>query len=163
MQVTIQNNKYDLEFDKQGITVNGELIPAEISELSKNTYQVLLNNQSMIIKVLAHDSTKKEYEVKFNGKKASASFKDPMDVLLAKLGIDSSQGTKMKNLKAPMPGLILEIKVKEGDQVNKGDQLLVLEAMKMENVIKSVGEGVIKKVVVKKGDSVDKGQILLEF
>jgi len=62
-----------------------------------------------------------------------------------------------------MPGLIIDLKIKAGDTVKSGDQLLILEAMKMENIIKSPGDGIVKFIKVKKGDSVEKGQVLLEF
>jgi biotin carboxyl carrier protein len=62
-----------------------------------------------------------------------------------------------------MPGLIIDLKVKAGDAVKPGDQLLILEAMKMENILKSQGEGTVKTVKVNKGDTVEKGQVLIEF
>jgi biotin carboxyl carrier protein len=62
-----------------------------------------------------------------------------------------------------MPGLIIDLKVNQGDIVKAGDTLLILEAMKMENIIKSTGEGTVKNVKVKKGDSVEKNQVLIEF
>jgi biotin carboxyl carrier protein len=69
----------------------------------------------------------------------------------------------MNQLKAPMPGLVIEYFVKEGDEVQAGDKLMILEAMKMENVIKATGEGKIKKLVVTKGNTVEKNQLLIEF
>jgi biotin carboxyl carrier protein len=79
------------------------------------------------------------------------------------MGMSSATANKVNNIKAPMPGLIINLKVAEGDTVKAGDQLLILEAMKMENILKSPGDGVIKKIKVKKGDSVEKNQVLIEF
>jgi biotin carboxyl carrier protein len=62
-----------------------------------------------------------------------------------------------------MPGLILEIHVQTGQEVNEDDPLLILEAMKMENVITSPRDGIIKSITVKKGETVDKNQLLIEF
>jgi biotin carboxyl carrier protein len=62
-----------------------------------------------------------------------------------------------------MPGMVLDVKVTEGDAVKKGDALLVLEAMKMENIIRSTGAGVVKKIHVKKGVAVEKSQVLIRF
>jgi biotin carboxyl carrier protein len=84
-------------------------------------------------------------------------------LLLEKLGMNNAASGKVNNIKAPMPGLIIELKVKTGDTVKAGDQLLILEAMKMENILKSPGEGVVKSVKVKKGDTVEKNQVLIEF
>ena len=66
-------------------------------------------------------------------------------------------------VKAPMPGLILDVLAKPGQEVKKGDQLMILEAMKMENVLKAQGEGVISGIEVAKGDSVEKNQVLIKF
>ncbi len=62
-----------------------------------------------------------------------------------------------------MPGLIIDLRVKDGDAVMPGDPLLILEAMKMENMIKASAAGIVKSVKVKKGDSVEKNQVLIEF
>jgi biotin carboxyl carrier protein len=62
-----------------------------------------------------------------------------------------------------MPGLVLDVRVKEGDEVKKGDPLLVLEAMKMENILKSPAHAKIKKINVNKGQAVEKNQVLVSF
>jgi biotin carboxyl carrier protein len=79
------------------------------------------------------------------------------------MGINSSASGKVNNLKAPMPGLIIDLKISAGDVVKVGESLLILEAMKMENIIKSPCEGIVRVVKIKKGDSVEKGQVLIEF
>lgn len=75
----------------------------------------------------------------------------------------SISGTATKNVKAPMPGLILEVKVEPGEEVHQHQQLVVIEAMKMENVIKSTADAIIKKVSVRPGMSVEKNDLLIEF
>ena len=70
---------------------------------------------------------------------------------------------KVNNIKAPMPGLVLRTSVAIGDVIKKGDPLLVLEAMKMENVIKAAGDGVVKKINAIERTAVEKGSILIEF
>jgi biotin carboxyl carrier protein len=68
-----------------------------------------------------------------------------------------------KDVRAPMPGLVLEVSVEVGQKVSEGDRLLILEAMKMENSISIQTEAVIKKVLVKKGQPVEKNQVLIEL
>jgi biotin carboxyl carrier protein len=75
----------------------------------------------------------------------------------------SRTAAKVNTVKAPMPGLIIDLRVKAGDTVKEGDPLLVLEAMKMENIIKAHGDGTVKQVKIKKGDSVEKNQVLIDF
>ena len=69
----------------------------------------------------------------------------------------------INDIKAPMPGLILEVNVEEGAEVQEGDYLLVLEAMKMENTLTAPRDGVVKSVSIKKGETVEKNQLLIEM
>ena len=62
-----------------------------------------------------------------------------------------------------MPGLIIELKVKDGDVVKQHDPLLILKAMKMENIIKSPVDGVIKAIRIKTGDKLEKDQVMISF
>jgi biotin carboxyl carrier protein len=79
------------------------------------------------------------------------------------MGMNSSVSGILKEIKAPMPGLILDLKVAPGDLVKKGDVVLILEAMKMENSIKSPGDGIVKAVNVSLKQSVEKNQVLIQF
>ena len=77
--------------------------------------------------------------------------------------MDKMLQTKANVVKAPMPGLVLRIIAKEGDTVKKGDGILVLEAMKMENVIKADGDGTIKRICVSEKQAVEKNTLLVEL
>ena len=77
--------------------------------------------------------------------------------------MDSLQSKKISDLKAPMPGLVVEVAVVDGQEVSKGDRLVVLEAMKMENILKAPADAIIKKVNVKKGSTVEKNEMLILF
>ena len=77
------------------------------------------------------------------------------------LGIDAGAEKKINDIKAPMPGLVLKVLVKDGDVIKKGDNLLVLEAMKMENSIKAPADATIKAVKITAGDKVEKNQVMI--
>ena len=62
-----------------------------------------------------------------------------------------------------MPGLVLSIMVEPGDSVKKGEGVMVLEAMKMENIIRTPADGIVKSIDVKKSDAVEKNQVLIKF
>jgi biotin carboxyl carrier protein len=113
--------------------------------------------------IVKTEAASKTVVIKIDGQNYTVELKDKFDVLLEKMGMSQSGVSKVNHIKAPMPGLIIDLKVSVGDRVKTGDHLLVLEAMKMENILKSPGEGVVKKVTVKKGDSVEKGQVLVDF
>jgi biotin carboxyl carrier protein len=87
----------------------------------------------------------------------------PLDELIASLGMDKPKLRKLKQLKAPMPGRVVGVSVTVGQEVNVGDALLTLEAMKMENVLKAEGIGTVKSIAVSPQDVVDKGGLLIEF
>jgi biotin carboxyl carrier protein len=113
--------------------------------------------------VVKVNTEEKTLLLKVNAVKYLLQVKDKYDELLQNLGLDNLSTKKINDVKAPMPGMVLNILVKEGDTVKKGDALLVLEAMKMENILKSPNDGTIRKVVAVKGTAVEKSQLLIQF
>jgi biotin carboxyl carrier protein len=89
--------------------------------------------------------------------------KGELDELIAALGLDKPKVRKLKELQAPMPGRIVQIAVHVGQELHPGDEILSLEAMKMENVLKAEGTGIVKAILVKSDQVVDKGAVLIEF
>ncbi len=157
--------KTELNFNgtKVSGSLNGKTIEADILNTGNREYHLLLNNKSYNILLIKADYDEKKLMVKVNGKKYTLDVKDKYDELLHNLGLDNIAAKKINDVKAPMPGMVLNILVGEGQQVKKGDSLLVLEAMKMENVLKSPTDGTIKKVVALKGTAVEKNQLLIQF
>jgi biotin carboxyl carrier protein len=88
---------------------------------------------------------------------------DQFDELLHQLGMDNLTTATISEIKAPMPGLVLRILASEGQEVQKGGNLLVLEAMKMENIIKAPADVIIKTVKINPGDKVEKNQVMMIF
>jgi biotin carboxyl carrier protein len=113
--------------------------------------------------LLELNTTDKTVSLKINGHIHVVNVKDRFDLLLEKMGMSNVASARVNELKAPMPGLIVGISVQPGDAINKGDSLLILEAMKMENNLKAPGDGTVKMIRVAKGDRVEKGQVLVEF
>lgn len=147
---------------KSGI-INNNPFNWDVSKINERTFHVIKNNKSYNVELLKSNKEEKNFFVKVNGKKFKFEVKDKYDELLKSLGMDNMTITKVANLKAPMPGLVINIAVEVGQTVQKGDTLLILEAMKMENVIKSPTDGVIKSIAVNKGNAVEKNQVLLNF
>jgi biotin carboxyl carrier protein len=109
------------------------------------------------------DAVEKTATLNVNGRIYTLRAEDELDRLLKQLGMSGAGSAKVNNIKAPMPGMILQLLVEAGQTIAKGDSLLILEAMKMENVIKSPGEGIIKHIAVKQGNAVEKNQIMIEL
>lgn len=135
----------------------------DIIQTRDGSFHMLKNDKSYNIELIKFDREEKSLSVKVNGNRYDLIIKDKYDALLHSLGMDNANKAKVENIKAPMPGLVLNILVEEGREVKKGDALLVLEAMKMENILKSPADGTVKKVVVKKGTAVEKNQVLIHF
>lgn len=104
-----------------------------------------------------------EIELLLNQKRVNVNVSSPLDELLKSMGLDNALEVKVTNLSSPMPGLVIKSSVNVGDEVKKGDPLMVLEAMKMENVLKATADVTIDKINVKAGEAVEKGAILIEF
>lgn len=132
-------------------------------ESTTNNFHVLQDNKSVKATILSSDFNTKSYTIKVNNNTYNVNINDALDQQIEALGFEIGASKKVNNIKAPMPGLILEINVKAGDEVKEGDNLLILEAMKMENVLTSPREGVIKSVKVNQGETVDKNSLLIEF
>jgi biotin carboxyl carrier protein len=161
--VSINNSVFEVEKSKDLMSVNGQILEWDIKKTGERHYHVLYQNQSFNLELVSLDVETKTVKLKLNNKPCELKIKDKFDLLLEKLGMNNLQNQTAKEIKAPMPGLIFDIKVKEGDEVKKGDPVLILEAMKMENILKSPGDGTVKKIKIKKGESVEKNQVLIQF
>jgi len=143
------------------LLINGTEAHLDRVKLSTNKYHLLLNNRSVLVEFLGVEEGGKLMSMMIDGVKTQVKITNENDKLLAKLGLDKLTSSKLNQVKAPMPGLVLRIMVKEGDQVKKGEPLLVLEAMKMENVLKAPEDIVIRKIEVSERTAVEKNQVLL--
>lgn len=161
--VSINKEIFKVEKDGEDLLVNGTPLHWDLKKINSTAFHILLNQVSHSVELLHMDPEQKMLTIKLNNKVSSILVKDRFDLLLEKLGMNQKVGTQINDIKAPMPGLILDIRVKVGDSISKGDPLLVLEAMKMENILKSASEGEVKAILVGKGDSVEKNQVLIQF
>lgn len=158
-----KKSAFEVEQSADGLLVDGKPFNWDIVQLTDGYFHILYNNKSYKAEVVNSDRATKTFTLKINNHIQMVEVKDKFDQLLEKLGMSATAGNKVNTIKAPMPGLIIDVKIKAGDTVNMNDPLLILEAMKMENVLKSPGEGIVKSVTIKKGDKVEKNQVLIEF
>ena len=150
------NNKYDF-------TLDGNEKGIDIIEIKDGIFHIIKDNKSYNAEVLKANKEEKTFVIRVNGNKYTVELKDKYDDLLKELGMEMGSSAKVKELKAPMPGLVVDVRVKEGDEVKKGDALVVLQAMKMENILKCPADLVVKKIHVKKDATIEKNQLLISF
>jgi len=151
------NNYFDFDVDSEKIK--------EFDAISHENqkFHILEKSKSYNAQIINQDFNNKTYTISINSNTYIVDIKDDLDALIKEMGFEVGATKKVNNVKAPMPGLILDINVSVGQEVKEDDALLILEAMKMENVITSPRDGIIKSISVSKGAAVDKNQLLIEF
>ena len=163
LQVKSGDASWQIETKQGNLILNGHPFEWDLVQIDANRFHIIKDNVSYNAELVEADYKTKTFTLKINGTLHTVNVKDRFDILLDQMGMSNVNTAKLNDIKAPMPGLVLDIKVKPGDEVKKGDQILILEAMKMENILKSPGDGVVKAIRVNVKDNVEKGQVLLEF
>ncbi|GAA4975543.1 acetyl-CoA carboxylase biotin carboxyl carrier protein subunit [Algibacter aquimarinus] len=151
------NNIFDFDIKTDDISKLDAL------QISESKFHILKQNKSYKAQVIESDFDSKTYQVKINSNIYNVYISSNLDLLIKEMGFTIGATKHINSIKAPMPGLILEINVEVGDEVKENDNLLILEAMKMENVITSPRDGIIKSISVNQSDAVEKNQLLIEF
>jgi len=155
-KVTV-NDAFHFDFEKESVS-KLDAIPTGVNE-----FHVLHQNTPYKAEIISWDFNHKRYTVKVNNTNYTVSIANALDILIKEMGFEIGSAKQVNAIKAPMPGLILEINVVAGQTVKENDNLIILSAMKMENSFLSPRDGVIKSISVSKGDAVEKGQLLIEF
>ena len=137
------NNTFSFDLEKESVS------QLDAVSTEKDKFHILHQNQS--------------YTVKINSNTYAVTISNKLDMLIKEMGFEQGVTKQVNSIKAPMPGLILEIFITAGQIVKENEALLILGAMKMENSFLSPREGMIKSVSVAVGDAVVKGQLLIEF
>jgi biotin carboxyl carrier protein len=161
MEASINDQSFPIQFNESGQPIDKNGNPLDIISIDENRFHVIRDNKTYRIEILKKEG--KVYQLRINDNKYDVTLKDQLDLTMSAMGIDQNAGNVANDLKAPMPGLILDVMVNPGDTISKGQPLLILEAMKMENVIKSPVDGVVSEVLVEKGASVEKNKVLCSF
>ena len=136
---------------------------ADLIRLNENEYHLLQNNRSVRAKILGADAAGKHLQIEVEGQTFEVAIHDELDLKLEQMGFSTTSTKRIREIKAPMPGLVLSVAVQDGQAVKEGDRILILEAMKMENSILIHADATIKRVAVRPGQAVDKGQVLVEL
>lgn len=164
LQVSVNTNEpITVNAANHDLFINDQPAHADIQWQANGQASIIIDNKSYTAQVENIDKENKQIVVKIDGQRYTLDIKEEIDLLLDKMGINLAAMQKVAPLKAPMPGMILKVLVSEGQQVNKGDALLILEAMKMENVLKATATATIKSIKAVEKIAVEKGAILIEM
>lgn len=157
---TVDNQEFIVELNPDNqILVNGQPYTVDVERMAESgVYSLLINNRSVQALV---EEREKMYEVQIMGELYQVEVQDERAYRLAQARGGLAESTGEVTVKSPMPGIILKVLVAEGQTVSKGEQLIILESMKMENELRSPRDGVIQRIAVASGASVEKGQVLL--
>jgi pyruvate carboxylase subunit B len=141
-------------FDQQGAT------PLKVTDLGDGRFAILYGGKSRVVTVEAESA--QGVTLRMLGAKHNVTWKDRQALLLESMGFATAEDEAEREIRAPMPGLVLNILVEVGQSISAGDGLVVLEAMKMENELRAGADGVVERIHVAVGDAVGKDALLIE-
>ena len=150
---------FSSESDQLIIKTDEQELRFEAIQVQPGVYSVLMNNRSFVVGVCPSDANR----VNVNGTPINLELLDAVHLHLRELGWDALQDVKTGLISAQIPGLVTKIFHAVGDKVKEGDPLFLIEAMKMENEIKSPVEGVVKRIGIAEGQTVEKGTNIIEI
>lgn len=161
--VDISNRRYEIELPGPGETVqvkvDGRVVDIDQRWIRDNSISLIIEGITYTVELNHADEA---CRIQVDGQDFNAVVSDERsDAINRLVGVRKSIGSAPGEIKAPMPGLVVKLVVSEGDTVNKGQGVIVVEAMKMENEIQAPIDGKVEKVMVKTGKAVDKGELLL--
>jgi biotin carboxyl carrier protein len=156
----VEDQEYTIIIDRDDqIVVNDRVFNIDFQKLSEGgMLSLLINNRSLEAIVEERDDA---WEVLLQGELYSIQVQDERAYRLAKARGTAAEASGEALVKSPMPGLIVAVPVEQGQAIKKGDQVIILESMKMENELRSPRDGVVLRVHVEQGASVDKDQVLV--
>lgn len=135
----------------------------DLYKQSGNQFHLIHENNSHQADLVDSDFLNRAYSIRVNSNIYNVKIQRPIDEVVHKMGYALRSAKTVDSIKAPMPGIIIDLKVEKGQKVKKGDTLLILEAMKMENAIVSPKDTTIKDVYTIVGETVDKNKLLIDF
>ncbi len=159
----VEQIAYQIARREGQLLINEQVVEPVIHYVDDQFWTIDFKGKTHTVFFQKTDPDKKETVLVINGKRTTVTLETRADQYLKSLGMDKAMVKKMSVLKSPMPGLIHGIQVAEGQSVTTGEPLIILEAMKMENVIKAAGDGVVKRIHVTERSSVEKNQLLISF
>ncbi len=159
-QATVNGTKYEIEINQDGeLFVNGKQRYVDFLSLRETLYSVISETESH--DVLIDNTEENTYQVQLRGRLYSVNVMDERALLLGSRRGGGFTDSGEVSIKSPMPGLVVDVPVSEGDEVTKGQTVVILESMKMQNELKAPREGTVQRIGVEPGQSVEQNKVLV--
>ncbi len=162
-KASVSKKSFEIVNHNHQLFIDGAPLEWDMVQVSKGYFHILINHKSFRAEVVKADPSTKSFALKINGKIYTVELKDKFDLLLEKMGMNNGSSGKANHIKAPMPGLIIDLRVKEGDTGNARGRAADFGSNENGKYDQGFCQSVVKSVKVKKGDSVEKNQVLIEF
>ncbi len=158
--VRVDGEEFEIEIAEDGqVLVNGEPVAVDMVQVpGQNVYSLLVEHHSYEV---AAEEIRDGYEILLLGEQYRAQVEDEFRRRLMAGRERPAPPAGDATVKAPIPGLIVKVEVKEGDEIREGQPLVILEAMKMENEIRAPRPGTVQRVHIRPGQSVEQGEVLI--
>ena len=160
LQVRLGDRAFDLDTSDGAVTLDGQPVEARLERLNPTTVLLVLDGEPHVLTV---ERAGGAATVTLGGHRMEVGLKDETALLLEQFGFDEADGAAEREVRAPMPGLVLRLLVEPGEAVEEGQGLVVLEAMKMENELRAPAAGTIATVHAEPGAAVGKNDLLIEL
>lgn len=158
-KVQLGEDHMDLILEDGRISIDGATQNLVVDTPDQQTYNIIYNNKSYRLFIESIEDNR--CTLLINGRAHVVAVKDARDQLLDQYGIADASQSLEREIRAPMPGLVLDVLVEEGAEISAGTGLIVLEAMKMENELKAASAGRVASIHVNPGDPVAKNDLLI--
>ncbi len=160
-RATVGERVFELRFEGGTLLLDEEPTDYTFERLADGFYALRIDGRSLpvVIEPAGGDAVR----VTLRGRATTVRVQDETDLLLERFGLEEDAGAAEREIRAPMPGLVLNVLVEPGREIREGEGLLVLEAMKMENELRASAPGTVQAVHVEAGEAVDKNALLIEL
>lgn len=157
----VNDRTFDIAVEEDDLTLNDTPVQYAFDAIGDGYFSLIVDGRSVPVVVTPVDDDR--LRVTIDGQAQVVRVQDEHDLLLERFGLAEAAGAAEREVRAPMPGLVLDVMVTEGQSVQEGEGLLVLEAMKMENELRAPASGTVQAVHVATNDAVDKDALLIEI
>ena len=161
--VEVNGSALTVELDAEGARVEGEPVHAHLADVEGTPVKLVTVGTEVHRVIARRGSTRGKYTIWLDGYRYEVEALDERTRAVRELAGPAEGRGGPAPLVAPMPGLVIRVNVKAGDAVQAGQGLVVMEAMKMENELRSPASGTVRRVAAEPGTAVEKGAVLVEL